>query len=70
MTMLMHPGSRFKPASHASRRRDVVGLPPADAQLAAIKRFFLCVLAALLAGGAVAGVIAIRTAAYFWRFPY
>jgi hypothetical protein len=40
---------------------------PLVARLAAVKRFCMCALAALLAGGALAGVIALKTAAYFWR---
>jgi hypothetical protein len=32
-----------------------------------IKRFYLSAVAILLAGGVV-GVIALRTAIYFWRF--
>jgi hypothetical protein len=35
-----------------------------------IKRFYLCALAILLAGGAAAGVIALKTAIFFWRFHY
>jgi hypothetical protein len=35
-----------------------------------IKRFCTCALAALVAGGAVAGIVALKTAIYFWRFNY
>jgi hypothetical protein len=40
----------------------------ARAHLAMIKRFCLCALTILLASGALAAVIALKTAAYFWRF--
>lgn len=70
MTMLTHTGNRFKPASYSPGRRDTAGATPVGAHLAVFKRFCVCAVAVLLAGGAVTGIIAIRTAAYFWRFPY
>jgi hypothetical protein len=36
----------------------------ANAHLAIIKRFCVCALLALLAGGAVTGIMALKTAAY------
>jgi hypothetical protein len=63
MTMLMPT----RDASNSSGRRVTVESGRAGARLAAVKRFCMCALAALLAGGALAGVIALKTAAYFWR---
>jgi hypothetical protein len=40
----------------------------ARAHLTVIKRFCLCVLTVLLAGGALAAAIALKTAFSFWRF--
>jgi hypothetical protein len=64
MTMLMH--TRSAPSS--AGRRDTNETRTAGARLAAIKQFCLCALAALVGGSAIAGIIAIKTAAYFWRF--
>lgn len=69
MTMLTHTGSPFKAAPHTLGKRDTVDAG-ANAHLATIKRFCICTLAALLAGSAVAGIIALRTAVYFWRLHY
>jgi len=38
--------------------------------MATIKRFCGGAVAVLLAGGAIADVIAAKVAVYFWRFPY
>jgi hypothetical protein len=63
MTMLMH--TRGTP--HSSGHRDTIESGTAGARLAAVKRFCMCAVAALLGGGAIAGIIALKTAAYFWR---
>lgn len=65
MTMLTHPGS--EPASYRSGPRDIAGTTIVE--YAMLKRFCLRAVGPLLAGGAVAGIIALKTAAYFWRFP-
>lgn len=70
MTMLAHTGNRFKPASYSSGPQHTAGATPVGAHLAAFKRFCMCAVGVLVAGGVVAGIIAIRMAAYFWRFPY
>jgi hypothetical protein len=70
MTMLMQTRGPFERAFRSSERQDAAGVRPAKAHLAMIKRFFLCALAALLAGAAVAGIMAIKVAAFFWRFHY
>jgi hypothetical protein len=51
-------------------RQRMTALIGKDVQLLTIERFCFCALAMLAAGGAVAGVIALRTAVYFWRFHY
>jgi hypothetical protein len=68
MTILTHTGARFKPAAQSSGRRDTAGA--ANAHLAVIRRFGMCALAVLLAGGAAAGVIALKTAIFFLRYHY
>jgi hypothetical protein len=74
MTMLMHARGPFERAPASSEGRDTVGAGPEQAHenthLAMIKRFCLCALVALLAGGALAGIMAIKVAAFFWRFHY
>jgi hypothetical protein len=64
MTMLVHT----RGPSYSSRRRKTIETASAGARRAAIKQFCLCALAALVGGGAIAGIIALKMAAYFWRF--
>jgi hypothetical protein len=64
MTMLIHT----RGPSYSSRRRDTIDRAAAGARRAAIKQFCLGALAVLVGGGAIAGIIAVKTAAYFWRF--
>ena len=68
MTMLTHPGREFKPAPYRSGQRHTAGTTTAD--FAALKRFCLCALTVLLAGGAVAGIIALKTAIALSRISY
>lgn len=70
MTMLTHIRSPFTPVSYSSERRDSAGADTANAHMATIKRFCLCALVALVAGGGVGAILALRTAAYFWRFHH
>jgi hypothetical protein len=70
MTMLMHTRGPFERAPYSSQRRNAAGARPAKARLAMVKRLFLCALVALLAGGAVAAIMAIKVASFFWRFHY
>ena len=70
MTMLMHTSGPFKPARHSSQRPERVAVPPAAAYLAAIKRFCRGALTALAAGAALAAVIALKTALFFWVYHY
>ncbi|MGH6714235.1 MAG: hypothetical protein ACREEK_35425 [Bradyrhizobium sp.] len=69
MTMLTYPGSRFKPIAHPSGPRDTANAARIGARRAMLKRICLHIVVGLLAGGAMAAIIALRTAAYFWRFP-
>ena len=65
MAMLRHELEQpFRPSEAPQRIRSGV----ARTHLAMIKRVCLCVLTVLLAGGALAAVIALKTAIYFWRF--
>ena len=69
MKMLTFTDSRFKPAADRSRRRDTADAAAIDARRAMLKQICLQILVGLLAGGAMAACIALKTAAYFWRFP-
>jgi hypothetical protein len=62
------PGVPFEPATYTSERRVPIRANTANARTATIKHFCLCALMALIAGGTVGGLIALKTAAYFWRF--
>jgi hypothetical protein len=70
MTMLMHPRSPFERARHSSQRPDRVAASPAAAYLSVIKRFCRVALAVLAAGAALAAVIALKTALFFWVYHY
>jgi hypothetical protein len=68
MTMLTHIRGPFERDSRSSARRNTAGTGPTH--LAMIKRFCMFALTVLLAGGAVAGVMALKIALYFWRVGY
>jgi len=68
MTMLTHTHS-LERSSYSPQSRDAEA-DAAGTRIATIKRICLCTLAALLAGGAMAGIIALRTAIYLARFNY
>jgi hypothetical protein len=65
MTMLMHARGPFEGAPNSSERQDAAGADAAEARLAMIKRFGICALTLLLAGGALAGIIALKAIAVF-----
>jgi hypothetical protein len=67
MTMLTHTRGAFERAPYPTGNGGLVGDGNAAAHLATIKRFCWCAVTVLLAGSAVAGIIALKTAAYFWR---
>jgi hypothetical protein len=66
MTMLTHPGNVFRPASCRSGRPDTADTTT-FADFATMKRFCLRALGLLLAGGAVAGIIALKAATFLSR---
>lgn len=66
MTMLMH--TRGIP--YSSGRQDAIEPAAANARWAAIRTFCLCAVAALAAGAAMGGIIALTTVAAFWRLHY
>ena len=65
MTMLMHTRGPFERARSSSERQDATGADAAETRLAMIKRFGMCALTLLLAGGALTGIVALRTIAVF-----
>ena len=64
MTMLTHPGSES--ASWRPARRAAAG----TTNRAVLKQFSLRAVGVLLAGGAVAGIIALKAAIFFSRINY
>jgi hypothetical protein len=68
MTMLMHERSPFDRAPDSSRER--AGPAPAATQLATIKQAGKFVLAVLLVGAALAGMIALEAAFFLSRLSY
>jgi hypothetical protein len=68
MTMLMHTRDPFQRAPSSIRRRDSVREGAAEAHLAMIKRFCISALTVLAAAGAIAAIIALKTAFFFWVF--
>jgi len=64
MTMLTHPGS--EPDSWRPARRKATG----TTDLAMMKRFSLRAVGVLLAGGAVAGIIALKATIFLSRINY
>jgi len=69
MTMLTHPGSKFEPASYRSGPQDTAGTTTI-VDPAVLRRFCLRALGPLLAGGAVAGIIALKAAIFLSRINY
>ena len=70
MTVLMHVNGPFEPARHPSPPRDDVAAGPAAAYPAMIKRFCRAALAVLAAGAALAAVIVLKAALFFWVYHY
>ena len=67
MTMLLHTHGPFERAP-ASLKQNAAGADTSAMRLAAIKRFCFGVLTILAAFGALAAVIALKAAIYYWRF--
>jgi hypothetical protein len=70
MTMLTHTRGRFERTAHSSGRQGAIGTAAAKAHPATIKRFCICALTLLAAGGALAAIIALKAAIYVPRFNY
>jgi hypothetical protein len=60
MTMLMHTRGPSKQAPYLSEGQNAAGANAAEAHLGMIKRFCIYALTILLAGAALAGIIALR----------
>ena len=70
MTMLMYTRDPFERAPSSMERRDAIREGAAEAHLAMIKRFCISALTVLAAGGAIAAIIALKVAIFFWVFHY
>ena len=70
MTMLMYTRDPFERAPSSMERRDAIREGAAEAHLAMIKRFCISALTVLAAGGAIAAIIALKAAIFFWVFHY
>jgi hypothetical protein len=67
MTMLTSPDCRLEPVADQSRRDSANATTVA--RRAMLKRICFYILVGLLEGGVMAAGIALKTVAYFWRFP-
>jgi hypothetical protein len=63
MTMLTQTRGPSKRASYSSERQNAAGAEAAETHLGMIKRFCMLALTILLAGAALAGIIALRAIA-------
>jgi hypothetical protein len=63
MTMLTQTRGPSKPAPYSSERQNAAGGSVAEAHPGMIKRFCMLALTILLAGAALAGIIALRAIA-------
>jgi hypothetical protein len=70
MTMPRHRSGPFERARHSSQGRDGAAAGPHKAYVAMIKRFCLGALTVLAAGVALAAVIALKVALFFWVYHY
>jgi hypothetical protein len=70
MTMLTHTRDPFERARSSMERRDTVRQGASKAYLATIKRFCIGALTVLAAGAALATVIALKAALFFWVYHY
>ncbi len=70
MTMLMQTRDPFERAPSSVGRRDTIREGAAEAHLAMIKRLCVGALTVLAAGGALATIIALKAALFFWVFHY
>ena len=65
MTMLTHARGPFRRPTCSPERREAATPGAAEAHVAMIKRFCICALTILLAGSALAGIIALKAIAVF-----
>ena len=70
VTMLTHPGGRYKPASYLSGPPKISGAITRGEHIAMLRRFCLCALVALLIGGGVAGIVALKAVIALSRINY
>lgn len=70
MTMLTHPHRPFGRARDLSGDTDAAGAAAAQARLATIRQFCMCALTIVVAGTALAAIIALEAAIYLGRFNY
>jgi hypothetical protein len=70
MTTLTHTSGGFERAAHSPVRQHPARIATTKAQLAAIKRTVLCAVTILVATGALAAIIALKTAVYLSRLTY
>jgi hypothetical protein len=70
MTMMMQTRHPFERAPSSMETRDAIREGAAEAHLVMIKRFCISALTVLAAGGAIAAIIALKAAIYFWVFHY
>ena len=70
MTMLTHTRGPFEPARYPLENRSNVRASSAAAHLATIKQFCLGALTILVAGSAVAAIMALKIAVFLPRFHH
>jgi hypothetical protein len=68
--MLTYSRGPLDQAADSSGRPDTVGAAAAKAHLATIKRFCICALIVLAAGGVLAAIIALKATIYLSRLNY
>jgi hypothetical protein len=70
MTMLTHTGGPFKPARDSSTAQEAAGTAAASARMAMVKQFCVHALTVVIAGVALAGIIALKAAIFLSRVSY
>jgi hypothetical protein len=70
MTMLMHTRGPLERTPYSSGRRDTAGAGSAQAYLATIKRFCMSALTVVVAGGALAAIMALKVIIYLPPFHH
>jgi hypothetical protein len=70
MTMLMHTRDPFERVRSSMEKRDSIRQGASKAYLATIKRLCIGALTVLAAGAALAAVIALKAALFFWVYHY